>query len=78
MSFGDTGQNRASANRERLTEPAVVFEDQMYPGEWRVQWSHDTGEIEVTVFSGPNSRQRAIHYAERQYGVFEEAKFDPL
>ena len=33
MSFGGTGQNRASANSESITEPAVVFEDQMFPGE---------------------------------------------
>ena len=77
MSLGGIGQNRASANREALTEPAVVFEDQMFPGEWRVQWSDSNGEIEVTVFSGSNSRERAIHYAEHQYGAFEEAKFDP-
>ena len=76
MSFGGTGQNRASANSESITEPAVVFEDQMFPGEWRVQWSDNKGEIEVTVFSGPNSRERAIQYAEHQYGAFEEAKFD--
>ena len=76
MSLGDIGQNRAFVNRESLTEPAVVFEDQMFPGEWRVQWSDKNGEIEVTVFSGPNSRERAIHYAERQYGAFEEAKFN--
>ena len=77
MSLGGTGQNRASANRETLTEPAVVFEDQMFPGEWRVQWSDHNGDMEVTVFSGPHSRERAIHYAELQYGAFEEAKFNP-
>ena len=76
MSFGDTGQNRASVNNESIAEPAVVFEDQMFPGEWRVQWSDNNGEIEVTVFSGPHSRERAIHYAEHQYGAFEEARFD--
>ena len=75
MSFGNTGQNRASGKSESLTEPAVVFEDQMFPGEWRVQWPDKNGEMEVTVFSGPHSRERAIQYADLQYGEYEEVSF---
>ena len=60
-----------------MSDPAIVFEDRMYPGEWRVQWSDDGGEFEIAIFSGPNARQRAIDYAERQYGSFEEVRFDP-
>jgi hypothetical protein len=33
--------------------------------------------MEVAIFSGPNARERAIHYAERQYGIFEEVRLDP-
>jgi hypothetical protein len=57
--------------------PAQVFEDRMYAGEWRVQWFNDDGDCEVAIFSGPKARERAIRYAERQYGLFEELRFDP-
>ena len=59
-----------------MSEPAVVFEDRMYPGEWRVQWSEQQGDIEATIFTGPKARERAVRYAEWQYGVFEEVVFD--
>jgi hypothetical protein len=57
--------------------PAQVFEDRMYAGEWRVQWFNDDGDCEVAIFSGHKARERAIQYAERQYGIFEELRFDP-
>jgi hypothetical protein len=56
-------------------EPARVFEDRMYPREWRVEWIDDDGGIEVAIFSGPRARERAIRYADRQYGHFEEIRF---
>jgi hypothetical protein len=28
----------------------------------------------VAIFAGPNARERAIRYADRQYGRFEEAQ----
>jgi hypothetical protein len=56
-------------------EPARVFEDRMYPREWRVEWIDDDGGIEVAIFSGPRARGRAIRYADRQYGHFEEIRF---
>ena len=59
------------------TEPAHVFEERMYPGEWRVERAGENGRIEVTVFSGPNARERAFQYADRQYGLFEEIRFNP-
>jgi hypothetical protein len=39
-------------------EPARVFEDRMYRGEWRVEWFDDDGGVEVAVFSGPKARER--------------------
>jgi len=60
-----------------MTEPAYVFEDRKSPGEWHVQWIDDDDAMEVAIFSGPRSRERAIRYAERQYGSFEEVHFDP-
>ncbi|MBV9499438.1 MAG: hypothetical protein JO138_08685 [Acidobacteriaceae bacterium] len=57
-------------------QPALVFEDRMYPGEWRVDWTGEDGEQELAIFSGRNARERAIRYAERQYGVFQELSFE--
>jgi hypothetical protein len=56
------------------TEPAYVFEDREYR-EWRVQWYDDDGGCELAIFSGPGARERALLYAERQYGRFEEFGF---
>ena len=36
-----------------MSEPAVVLEDRMYPGEWRVEWYDDHKLSELAVFSGP-------------------------
>ena len=60
-----------------MPEPAHVFEDRMYPGEWRVEWFNDDGACEVAIFAGPNTRERALRYADRQYGRFEESRLDP-
>jgi len=68
-----------SSNRLRLLadmpEPAIVFEDRMYPGEWRVEWYEEHDLSEVAIFSGRNARERAILYAELQYGEYEEVSF---
>ena len=57
------------------TEPAYVFEDRKYPSEWRVEWFDEDGERELAIFAGPTARERALRYAERQYGTFEEIRF---
>jgi hypothetical protein len=59
------------------TEPAYVFEDQQSPDDWHVQWTDDDGGCEMAIFTGPRARERAIGYAERQYGSFEEVHFRP-
>jgi hypothetical protein len=53
-------------------EPAKVFEDRLTPGDWRVEWEHEDGGVKVTIFSGPDARQRAIQYAEWRYCQFVE------
>ena len=58
-----------------MSKPAVVFEDRMYPGEWRVEWCDDHIVSELAIFSGRNARERAILYAELQYGEYEEVSF---
>ena len=58
-------------------EPAKVFEDRRCPGDWRVEWVDDDGGVEVAIFSGPNAREWALRYAERQYPDFEVTSLTP-
>jgi len=60
-----------------MSEPAKVFEDRLYPGDWRVEWVDDDGGVELAIFAGPNARERALRYADRQYGRFEAVKPEP-
>src|SRR5215831_7553044 len=53
-----------------VSEPAKVFEDRLRPGDWRVEWEDDDGGVEVTIFSGPDARERAFQYADWRYRVF--------
>ena len=55
-----------------MAERAVVFRDRAYGDVWRVEWTNDDGEVEIATFSGPGARDRAVRYAHRQYGEFEE------
>jgi hypothetical protein len=57
--------------------PAKVFEAREHAGEWRVEWFDEDGGCEVAIFSGPNARERALRYADRQYGGFEEVVLEP-
>jgi hypothetical protein len=59
-----------------MSEPAKVFEDRLYPGDWRVEWVDDDGGVELAIFAGPNARERAMRYADRQYGRFEEVTLE--
>ena len=60
-----------------MAELAKVFEDRQSPGDWRVEWFDDNGGCEVAIFSCRNARERAIRYADRQYGSFEEISLTP-
>jgi hypothetical protein len=55
-----------------MSGPAGIFEDRQYPGVWRVEWFDDDGGSELAIFSGPNARERAIIFADRCYGDYEE------
>ena len=55
-----------------MSGPARVFEDRQFPGEWRVEWVDDDGGSELAIFSGPDARERAIIFADRCYGDYEE------
>ena len=44
--------------------------------DWWVEWVDDDGAVEVAIFSGPNARERALRYADRQYGRFNEISLE--
>jgi hypothetical protein len=47
---------------------AKVFEGRETPGNWRVEKMDEDGGYEVVkVFTGPEARQQAIQYAEREF-----------
>jgi hypothetical protein len=60
-----------------MPERAIVLSGSAFSEEWRIEWIDDDGRIEVAIFAGPKARERAIRYAGRQYGLFEELKLDP-
>ena len=60
-----------------MPERAIVLSGSAFSEEWRVEWIDDDGGIEVAIFAGPKARERALRYANRQYGLFEEVCFDP-
>lgn len=56
---------------------AKVFEDNEWPGRWRVEWFDDHGECEIAIFSGPNAYDRAIRYANTPYQWFQIIRVSP-
>jgi hypothetical protein len=57
---------------------ATVFCDREHRGDWRVEKLCDDGEsTEVAIFIGGDERQRAIRYADREYGEFDEIELEP-
>ena len=56
---------------------AKVFQDRATPGDWRVECEIEDDGIEVTIFRGPNARERAIRYADHHYRDFEEVSLVP-
>jgi hypothetical protein len=58
---------RMSGSAAGMSEPAKVFEDRKFAGDWRVEKFDDDGGAEVAIFCGPNARERAVQYAEWRY-----------
>ena len=57
---------------------AKVFRDRKHTGDWRVEKLLDDGESsEVAIFSGGDARQRAVRYADCEYGAFDEIELEP-
>jgi hypothetical protein len=62
----------------RSPNGAKVFGDREHPSDWLVGKLCDDGEsIEVAIFSGGDERQRALRYADREYGAFDEIELEP-
>ena len=56
---------------------AKLFRDREHTGDWRVERVCEDGEtIDVAIFSGGDARQRAIRYADREYGEFDEVELE--
>ena len=47
---------------------AKVFRDRKHTEDWRVEKMDEDGSSEIAIFSGPDARERAIRYADREYG----------
>jgi hypothetical protein len=60
-----------------MSEPALVFEDRITLGQWRVDWFDDDGRRELEIFSGPDARRQALRYAMQKYGHFREVELEP-
>jgi hypothetical protein len=60
-----------------MVEAAKVFQDREIPDQWRVEWFDDDGRCELEIFTGPDARQQALHYAQRKYKVFREVQLEP-
>jgi hypothetical protein len=57
---------------------AKVFKDRETPGNRRVEKMDEDGGYEVVeVFTGPDPRQHAIQYAEREFGTYDEIRLEP-
>jgi hypothetical protein len=55
--------------------PAEIIKDAAIPNAWRVEKldSDEDGGVDVTIFSGPNARERAAEYAAWKYGAQQSA-----
>jgi hypothetical protein len=73
-----TGQTEMSDGPTPDDFRAKVFRDREHIGDWRVEKLLDDGESsEIAIFSGGDARQRAIRYADCEYGAFDEIELEP-
>ena len=56
---------------------AKVFRDREHTEDWCVKKMDEDRGIEIALFSGGDARQRAISYADREYGEFDEIELHP-
>jgi hypothetical protein len=55
---------------------AKLFRDRQHAEDWRVEKMDEDGSSEIAIFSGPDARERAIRYADREYGAFDEIELE--
>jgi hypothetical protein len=67
----------AAATRAETVVSAKLFEDRGLPGYWRVERTDEDGACEIAIFSGPDAHRRAVLYADRLYGQFDEITLAP-
>jgi hypothetical protein len=72
-----TGQTEMSDGPTPDDFRAKVFRDREHTEDWRVEKMDEDGSSEIAIFSGPVSRERAIRYADREYGAFDEIELEP-
>ena len=72
-----TGQTEMSDGPTPDDFRAKVFRDREHIGDWRVEKMDEDGTSEIAIFSGPGARERAIRYADREYGAFDEIELEP-
>jgi hypothetical protein len=56
---------------------AKLFKDRTALRTWRDEPEGEDGAIELAIFSGPDAYWRALNYADRQYGDFEQVWLEP-
>lgn len=56
----------------RVAALATIYQGDMQPDDWCVSTLHAGGDggIYVTIFSGPEARERALEYATAKYSGF--------
>jgi hypothetical protein len=72
-----TGQTEMSDGPTPDDFRAKVFRDRKHIEDWRVEKMDEDGSSEIAIFSGPAARGRAVRYADREYGAFDEIELEP-
>ena len=72
-----TGQTEMSDGPTPDDFRAKVFRDRKHTEDWRVEKMDEDGSSEIAIFSGPAARERAVRYADREYGAFDEIELEP-
>jgi hypothetical protein len=72
-----TGQTEMSDGPTPDDFRAKVFRDRKHTEDWGVEKMDEDGSSEISIFSGPTARERAVRYANREYGAFDEIELEP-
>jgi hypothetical protein len=67
------GTKAAVRHQKQGALMAKLFKDRRGTGGWRIEYTRGE-DLEVAFFGGPGARERAIRYAEHEYGGYEEVQ----